>query len=50
LTGGENFTFDQAMALFYQPSPNPPTPQLMDRAYDPLAEGKQPAPVAGKKP
>lgn len=26
LKGGENFTFDQAMALFYQPGPNPPTP------------------------
>lgn len=26
LQGGENFTFDQAMAMFYQPSPNAPMP------------------------
>ena len=25
--GYENFSFEQAMSLFYQPSPNAPTPQ-----------------------
>jgi len=31
LAGAENFSFDQAMALFYQPSPNGPMPTIQDR-------------------
>lgn len=34
IVGGEKFTFDQAMALFYQPSPNAPTPPPVPAAGD----------------
>lgn len=34
LEGGDKFTFDQAVALFYQPSPNAPTPMPQQNEPD----------------
>lgn len=43
--GHKTFTFDQAMALFYQPNPNPPTPMVQERdTTNRNATGNQPAP------
>ncbi|GEM_PF-2135988 len=43
--GHKTFTFDQSMALFYQPSVNPPTPQVVERDTTQATEPKpEPAP------
>jgi hypothetical protein len=48
LAGGEDFTFDQAMALFYQPSVNPPTPHVQERDTTENAEKNATKPAPGE--
>lgn len=38
--GHDTYTFDQAMALFYQPGPNPPTPQVTEAGETETKPGK----------